>query len=191
MADTYGEGNFQYNFVADWLKLPDGYKLLECPGVAVDGEDRVFILTRGEHPIMVFDKDGNFIRSFGEGLFSDNRTHGLYYSAADDSLLAADDGIPPPNPRLSQRNPRRGPKSQAIVDPRNAATAGLAVTWLHWRGPGAINFSPQVPEIGEGGRAATRVSFSAPGTYVLQAVADDTVHVTPVSVTVTVSPSAQ
>ena len=93
MADTYGEGNFQYTFVEDWLKLPDGYKLLECPGVAVDGEDRVFILTRGEHPIMVFDRDGNFIRSFGEGLFSDNRTHGLYYSAADDSLLAADDGI--------------------------------------------------------------------------------------------------
>ena len=93
MADTYGEGNFQYTFVDDWLKLPEGYKLLECPGVAVDGEDRVFILTRGEHPIMVFDRDGNFIRSFGEGLFSDNRTHGLYYSAADDSLLAADDGI--------------------------------------------------------------------------------------------------
>ena len=93
MADKYGEGNFQYTFVDDWLKLPDGYKLLECPGVAVDGEDRVFILTRGEHPIMVFDRDGNFIRSFGEGLFSDNRTHGLYYSAADDSLLAADDGI--------------------------------------------------------------------------------------------------
>ena len=93
MADTYGEGNFQYTFVEDWLKLPDGYKLLECPGVAVDGDDRVFILTRGEHPIMVFDRDGNFIRSFGEGLFSDNRTHGLYYSAADDSLLAADDGI--------------------------------------------------------------------------------------------------
>ena len=106
-------------------------------------------------------------------------------------VIAGDDGIPPPNPRLSQRNPRRGPKSQAIVDPRNAATAGLAVTWLHWRGPGAVNFSPQVPEIGEGGRATTRVSFSAPGTYILQAVADDTVHVTPVSVTVTVSPSAQ
>ena len=79
MADIYGEGNFQYRFVEDWIKLPDGMKLLECPGVAVDAEDRVFILTRGEHPIMVFDRDGNFIRSFGEGLFSDNRTHGLYY----------------------------------------------------------------------------------------------------------------
>ena len=67
MADIYGEGNFQYRFVEDWIKLPDGMKLLECPGVAVDAEDRVFILTRGEHPIMVFDRDGNFIRSSVKG----------------------------------------------------------------------------------------------------------------------------
>ena len=93
MPETYGQGDFQYTFVEDWLKLPDGMRLLECPGVAVDGDDRVFILTRGEHPIMVFDKDGNFERSFGQGHFSENRTHGLYYSAADDTLLAADDGI--------------------------------------------------------------------------------------------------
>ena len=106
-------------------------------------------------------------------------------------VFAGDDGVPPPNPRLAQRNPRRGPKSQAVVDPRNAAATGLAVTWLHWRGPGAVTFSPQVPEIGEGGRVATRVSFSEPGTYVLQAVADDTVYVTPTTVTVTVNPAAQ
>ena len=37
-------------------------------------------------------EEGNFIRSFGEGLFSANRTHGLYM-AHDDSLLVADDGI--------------------------------------------------------------------------------------------------
>ena len=93
MPEVYGQGDFQYTFVEDWLKLPEGMRLLECPGVAVDGNDRVFILTRGEHPIMVFDKDGNFERSFGQGHFSENRTHGLYYSAADDTLLAADDGI--------------------------------------------------------------------------------------------------
>ena len=92
MADIYGEGDFQFTFVDDWMSLPDGMKLLECPGVAVDGEDRVFILTRGEHPIFVFDRDGNFIRTFGEGHFS-NRTHGLYYSPSDNTLLAADDGI--------------------------------------------------------------------------------------------------
>ena len=105
------------------------------------------------------------------------------------AVIAGDDGIPPPNPRLAERTPRRGPKSQAVVDPRSAAATGLAVTWLQWRGPGAVSFDSQVPEIGEGGRAATRVSFSAPGTYVLQAVADDTVHLVPVNVTVNVKPA--
>ncbi len=106
------------------------------------------------------------------------------------AIVAGDDGIPPPNPRLSERRARRGPKSQAMVDPRQAAATGLAVTWLHWRGPGTVTFDPQVPEIGEGGRAVTRVGFSEPGTYVLQAVADDTVYVTRVNVTVTVKPAA-
>ena len=105
------------------------------------------------------------------------------------SVLAGDDGVPPPNPRLAERTPRRGPKSQAIVDPRNAATTGLAVTWLHWRGPGDVTFAPQVPEIAEDGRAVTSVSFSEPGTYVLQAVADDTVLTTSVEITVTVHPA--
>ena len=91
MAEVFGYGDFQYTFAEDWAKLPQGKRLLECPGVVCDSEDRVFILTRGEDPIMVFDKDGNFLRSFGQGLFS-NRTHGLYI-AHDDSILAADDGI--------------------------------------------------------------------------------------------------
>ncbi len=92
MADeVYGSGDFRYKFVDGWAKLPDGMAFHECPGVAVDSQDNVYVLTRGDHPIMVFDREGNFIRSFGEGLFS-NRTHGLYI-AHDDSVLAADDGI--------------------------------------------------------------------------------------------------
>ena len=105
------------------------------------------------------------------------------------AVVAGDDGIPPPNPRLAERRLRRGPKSQAVVDPRNAATTGLAVTWLHWRGPGMVTFEPQVPEVGEGGRAVTEVSFSDPGTYVLQAVVDDTVLLNAAEVTVTVKPA--
>ena len=91
MPDVYGSGDFQYNFVPGWAKLPRGMTFLECPGVAVDSKDNVYVLTRGEHPIMVFDREGKFLRSFGEGQFS-NRTHGLYI-AHDDSILAADDGI--------------------------------------------------------------------------------------------------
>ena len=92
MPEVYGSGDFTYTFVDGWAKLPDGMTFKECPGVAVDSRDNVYVLTRGEHPIIVLDKDGNYIRSFGKGLFSDDRTHGLYI-AQDDSVLVADDGI--------------------------------------------------------------------------------------------------
>ena len=91
MPEVFGEGNFQYTHVDDWAKLPQGMSFHECPGVAVDSQDNVYVLTRGDDPIIVFDSEGNFIRTFGKGEFS-NRTHGLYI-AHDDSILAADDGI--------------------------------------------------------------------------------------------------
>ena len=91
MPDVYGGGDFLYRYVDGWAKLPEGWSFRECPGVAVDSKDNVYVFTRGEHPIIVFDRDGNFLHSFGDGLFS-NRTHGLYI-AHDDSILTADDGL--------------------------------------------------------------------------------------------------
>ena len=91
MGDIFGSGEFLYSYVDGWGSLPDGWTYHECPGVAVDSQDNVYVLTRGEHPVIVFDKDGNFLRSFGEGQFS-HRTHGMYV-AWDDSVLVADDGI--------------------------------------------------------------------------------------------------
>lgn len=91
MREVYGIGDFRYEYVDGWAKLPEGVTFQECPGVAVDAQDNVYVLTRGEQPIMVFDRAGNYLRSFGQGYFS-NRTHGLYI-AHDSSLLVADDGI--------------------------------------------------------------------------------------------------
>ena len=133
--------------------------------------------------------------------FADNQRPFIAIDGADDlevtlpdslevTVVAGDDGVPPPNLKFAKRNQRRGPKSQAVVDPRKAAATGLAVTWLHWRGPGTVTFDPRVPEIGEGGRAVTQVDFSHPGTYVLRAVADDTVLTTSAEVTVVVKPAA-
>ena len=92
MPEIYGEGDFRYEFVEDWAKLPAGSRFEECPGVAIDSQDNVFVLTRSEDPIMVFDQAGNYLRTIGKGQFSVARTHGLYM-AHDDSILAADDGI--------------------------------------------------------------------------------------------------
>ena len=37
--------------------------------MAIDSQDRVHIFQRNPHPVVVFDRDGNFLRSWGEGLF--------------------------------------------------------------------------------------------------------------------------
>ena len=41
-----------------------------CAAVGVDRQDRVYAFNRGEHPIAVFDAEGNFLRSWGEGVFT-------------------------------------------------------------------------------------------------------------------------
>ena len=107
------------------------------------------------------------------------------------AVLVNDDGIPPPNPGLAtiKSSIGSGDIDASAVDFRAAAPTGLAVTWLHWRGPGTVAFDPRVPGIVDG-RAVTTASFSKPGTYVLRAVADDMVLTTPVDVTVTVIPPA-
>lgn len=78
-----------YEMVEKWPRLPQGWKLLECAGVAVDVKDNVYVLTRGEHPIIVFDRQGNFLHSFGAGLLS-KRPHGIF-AVPDGSILCTDD----------------------------------------------------------------------------------------------------
>ena len=92
MADIFGYGDFRYRHVDGWPTIPSEIKFHESPGVAVDSQDRVYVLTRGKDPVVVFDKDGTYLRSFGHGYFSEDRTHGLYI-AHDNTLMIADDGI--------------------------------------------------------------------------------------------------
>lgn len=61
----------------------------EVAAVAVDDRDDVYVFNRGPHPMMVFDREGNFLRSWGEGLFT--RAHGAYF-APDGTLYLTDDG---------------------------------------------------------------------------------------------------
>jgi DNA-binding beta-propeller fold protein YncE len=61
----------------------------DVAAVAVDHKDRVYVFNRGEHPMIVFDRDGNFLRSWGEGVF--HRAHGLHIGP-DESLYCTDDG---------------------------------------------------------------------------------------------------
>jgi DNA-binding beta-propeller fold protein YncE len=84
-----GSGNFVYEFVKDWENMPTGYSWPETAGVITDNKDNVYVFNRGEHPMMVFDSDGNFIKSWGEGVFV--RPHGLSLGP-DDTIYCTDDG---------------------------------------------------------------------------------------------------
>jgi len=84
-----GTGEHRYCVVQNWAKLPDGWQLTDVASVAVDSKDRVYVFNRGDHPMIVFDRDGNYLRSWGEGLFA--RAHGLHIDA-DDNLYCNDDG---------------------------------------------------------------------------------------------------
>ena len=88
MVTRLGCGGFVYDVIADWAKLPEGWSFREVADVVVDGRDRVYVFNRGEHPMIVFDREGNCLASWGEGMFT--RPHGLTLGA-DESLFCIDD----------------------------------------------------------------------------------------------------
>ena len=67
-----------YRLVEEWPRqaksaagTPAGpWNLIQVPGMAVRADGRVIVLHRGAHPVLEFDPDGNFVRSWGDGLFS-------------------------------------------------------------------------------------------------------------------------
>ncbi len=82
-------GDYAFEPVDNWAKLPDGWTFHEVGGVTVDAQDNVYVFCRGEHPVIVFDKNGNFLRSFGEGTFT-RRAHGINCSP-DGFIYCVDD----------------------------------------------------------------------------------------------------
>ena len=84
----FGSGDLTYEYVEGWAKAPKGWDLIEVPAVAVDSRDRVYAFTRSEHPVVVFDRDGTVLSSWGQGVFA--RPHGLCVGP-DDSLYCLDD----------------------------------------------------------------------------------------------------
>ena len=78
-----------FRVLEGWGKLPEGWRYVEAAGVAVDSRDNVYVFNRGEHPVIVFDREGNFLRSWGEGLVG--RAHGITIGP-DGEVWLTDDG---------------------------------------------------------------------------------------------------
>ena len=72
---TVGSGKYTYEQVENWEKLPEGWELGQT-AIVTDAEDRVYLFNRGEHPLIVLDRDGNYLASWGEGVLTD--AHGMF-----------------------------------------------------------------------------------------------------------------
>jgi DNA-binding beta-propeller fold protein YncE len=74
-AATLGAEKIEFVPVPGFLQLPAGVTLGPCSAVAIDGRDQVYLFHRAKSPILCFDRDGKFVRSWGDDLIK--APHGL------------------------------------------------------------------------------------------------------------------
>ena len=80
---------FRFEPIEAWEQPPLGIELGDVAGIAVDSRDRVYLFNRGAHPVVVLERDGSFVTSWGQGVFSN--PHGASIGP-DDSLYLTDNG---------------------------------------------------------------------------------------------------
>ncbi|WP_158931549.1 peptidyl-alpha-hydroxyglycine alpha-amidating lyase family protein [Acidisphaera sp. S103] len=89
MTAIVGSGDFKFRVEPGWAKLPDDWDLKDVGGVAVDKQDRVFVFNRGDRPMIVLDRDGTVLKTWGETIF--NRPHAVHLTP-DGTIWCADEG---------------------------------------------------------------------------------------------------
>lgn len=70
-----GDGKFRYEVAVGWEQLPQGWQHGDVTSVVTDREDRVYVFNRSAHPLIIYDRDGRFLGSWGEDFFT--HAHGL------------------------------------------------------------------------------------------------------------------
>ena len=83
---TVGSGKYTYEVIEDWARLPDGMEFGTVSAVATDSQDRVYAFQRAEPPVVIFDREGNYLSSWGNGRYEN--PHGIYI--ADDIVYLTD-----------------------------------------------------------------------------------------------------
>ena len=107
------------------------------------------------------------------------------------TVSAADDGIPKPRVRRNSSSANADSNTTPAPATRSRREQGLLIKWILFRGPGKVRFDPDTsPDaLGKPVALTSKVSFSSPGTYVLQAIASDGQLSSTHNVIVTVNPA--
>jgi len=100
----------------------------------------------------------------------------------------ADDGLPKPREPVQRTTDVAATASATRQANSNAAprARGLTVSWMQLRGPAKVTFSKASGVQVVDGKASVAATFTAPGTYVLRASANDGALTTKSDITITV-----
>jgi DNA-binding beta-propeller fold protein YncE len=88
---TIGTGDYRYELIENWAKLPQGETFGNASAVATDSQDRVYLFQRKDPPVLVFDRDGNLLDSWGTRAFAN--PHGIYIKDDIVYLTDRDDSV--------------------------------------------------------------------------------------------------
>lgn len=168
-----GSGKYTYEMNEDWANLPQGWEM-PAAAVAGDSQDRIYCFNRdADHPIVIFDREGNYLSSWGAGLIS--FAHAILLDPEDNVWLVdrnnhqvlkfTSDG----RPLMSIGT--KGSRSNTGVAPDDlSSTAFQSVTHggEPFNMPAGIAFNPQGEIFIADGYANARVhKFSAEGKHLL------------------------
>ena len=147
-AITVGLGERRYLVERPWGVVPDGMRLGQFSKIAVAPGGEVYLFQRFDPPVVVFDRDGNVVRSWGEGMIADG--HGILVTD-DDRVLLVDRGghqvmaFTPSGELLFTIGERHHPRYQAPFNhPTDVAVApngdlyvsdGYGNARVHWFSP--------------------------------------------------------
>jgi DNA-binding beta-propeller fold protein YncE len=86
-----GPPQLEFHVVDDFFQIPDTIWMAEAVGVALNAKGHIFILNRGNHPLLEFTPDGKFVRSLGEGSPIFHAAHSVRFDA-EDNMWVVDSG---------------------------------------------------------------------------------------------------
>src|SRR5262245_61833048 len=87
LAQKTSHPPLDYAAVPDTFSLPAGMTFGSTSGVAINSKGHIFVLHRGPSPLLEFDPNGKYLRSFGQSFF--DRPHGLRIDP-DDNIWTTD-----------------------------------------------------------------------------------------------------
>ena len=83
---TVGSGKYTYELIESWAKLPQGETFGMVSAVATDSQDRVYAFQREDPPVLIFNRDGGYVGSWGLGAITN--PHGIFIK--DDIVYVTD-----------------------------------------------------------------------------------------------------